>query len=136
MSEPTAAPAKKRAAKPKHAATKYSDDVRAAVKLSKEIRGKSHGEGPAQHVLVRDLVTTLLKDQGEEPTPKTIAKLAGFSSPKALLDVAKGEGGRSAVAPLRPLVSQIPQDTASRAWTQGRFAAAILAAWSLQLAKR
>lgn len=132
----TAAPkaAPKAAAKsngaPKPAArAKYPDDVRVAVKLSNQIRGKSHGAGPKQHVHVREVVRAELKAQQAVPTPQNVAKLAGFGSVKDLRAAASGDMPRDGLKAMKPLASRMGDDP----WCKGRHLAGALAAWAEQL---
>lgn len=118
--------------------SKYPENIRAAVKRSKVLRGKSHGEGPAQHVVVRDVVSAAMKADGLQVAPASIATFSGVGSVAELFALAAGEAPREALKPLQKVGALVPEDTPSRAWTQGRFLAAILAAWcdELQAARR
>jgi hypothetical protein len=123
---------------------KYPPEIREAVKMAKAIRGKTHGAGPKQHVIIRETVLAEIKaNGGGVPTPARIAEVAGFKSFEDLLAVARGGGDRTATRPMAPLLKKVPETVempdgsmARDPWTQGRHAAAALAAWGEQLARK
>lgn len=110
--------------------SQYPDEVRAAVKRSNEIRGKSHGAGPKQHVAVRRVVAkeTTGSVTGT-PTKKQIVEASGAASIAELFAMASGEADREVLKKLRPLAEKMGDDP----WCKGRHLAGALAAWTEEL---
>lgn len=116
---------------------KYPQPIRDAVKRANEIRGKSHGAGPKQHVAVREAVVSELVTSGglpdaeAVPTVAQIVKLSGAKNLAHLFALA-AEAPKDELKVLHPLAQKMPDDP----WTKGRHLAAALAAWTDEIKGR
>lgn len=128
-----AAPRKSAAAKSNGSAStasKYTQDVRDAVKRANEIRGKSHGAGPKQHATVREVVRKSLSlSATKNPTVDQIVQASGAGSLAKLTKIANGSAGREDLKALQPLAKLMGDD----GWCKGRHLAAALVAWAEQI---
>lgn len=120
--------AKASGATPPKSEPRYPENVRKAVKRANELRGKSHGAGPKQHVHVRAVVE---KELGRAPDVGGIVHVSGVGNIAELFSLC-AEAPREHLKVLRPLAEKMGDDP----WCKGRHLAAALAAWTDELAGR
>jgi hypothetical protein len=116
----------------------YPDDVRAAVKIAKEIAGTRMAPGPKQHVAVRDAVDRLVGEtDGLAADVNGPLSATGFKSLSKLKAFARGEGGKLTEQDdrVRSHMKMLFEAAGSDPFARGKALASIVAAYCEQQAK-